>query len=76
MLFATVKTKVKPYKKYLVETEDVKKCVAEVIEINREFDSFKNYFTEVFQYTFLKDNGFTFVITERTRDVVIEEVEG
>lgn len=76
MLFATVKKPLRIGGTYIVETEDVKKCKAMLVEIYKDFDIERSPYQTEYVYRFEKHNGFIFAITERTRDVVIEEVQG
>lgn len=72
MLFATVKKPLQMGEVYLVETEDVKRCKARFVGVEREIDDERDYC----EFKFFKDNNFEFIITNRTKDVVIEEVQG
>ncbi|WP_414052909.1 hypothetical protein [Macrococcus animalis] len=72
MLYATVKKPLQMGEVYLVETEDVKRCKARFVGVERDID----YESEYCEFKFFKDNNFEFIITNRTKDVFIEEVQG
>lgn len=72
MLYVTVKKLLQMGEVYLVETEDVKKCKARFVGLERDIDDERDYC----EFKFFKDNNFEFIITNHTKDVVIEEVEG
>lgn len=73
MLYALTKNPVKPGIWYIVETDDVKMCKAQVINIERVFADYRNSYTDKYEYTFKKKNGFTFQITHETKNVKIVE---
>lgn len=73
MLFAVIKEPVKPGAWYEVETEDVKLCKARCLGVEREFDEYSNSYKEVFNYEFVKKNGFRFRVDEKTKNVKITE---
>lgn len=76
MLFALTKNPVKPGIWYIVETDNVKMCKAQVTNIERVFDDYSNSYTDEYEYTFKKKNGFIFRVTHETKSVkIVEDVE-